>query len=230
MTGLGAVMANLGRMTSAEAAAGPGHLLVPLGATEQHGPHLPLDTDSQIASAWANAVAERSSGWIVSPLIPFGSSGEHQGFPGTLSVGVEVLRSLVVELVRSAAHDFDRVALLSGHGGNFVPVTEATKQLNAEGHDVRCLFPHWPDWADIDAHAGCTETSIMLHLNPDVVQATRIATGQTAPVNELMSVMRSEGIAAVSPSGVLGDPRMASAELGRQLFDDLVARTVNALG
>lgn len=223
-------MTDLGRMTSTEAAADAGcNLLVPLGATEQHGPHLPLDTDSQIANAWANAVAEQSTGWIVSPLVPFGSSGEHQGFPGTLSIGADVLRSLVVELVRSAAHDFDHIVFLSGHGGNFVPVTEAVEQLTTEGHHVQCLFPQWPDWTGIDAHAGCTETSIMLHLNPEVVQTPHIATGQTAPANELMPAMRSDGVVAVSRSGVLGDPTLASTELGRRLFEDLVGRTVNAL-
>lgn len=222
-------MKHLGPATTLEIDGNTSSLLVPLGATEQHGPHLPLNTDSLIAVAWAEAVANELPAMTVAPLLPFGSSGEHQTFAGTLSIGGEVLRQLVVELARSAAHDFERIVFLSGHGGNFVSVTAAVQQLSTEGHNAQCYFPYWPERDDIDAHAGCTETSIMLHLAPQSIRADLLVQGQTRPASELIEAMRSAGVASVSSSGVLGDPTIATPELGRELFTDLVARTVHAL-
>ncbi len=92
-------------------------LLVPLGATEQHGPHLTLDTDTVIAMAWADAAAARIPA-LVAPALPYGSSGEHQSFAGTLSIGAPVLELVLVELARSARDRFDRIVFVAGHAGN----------------------------------------------------------------------------------------------------------------
>jgi creatinine amidohydrolase len=206
---------------------------VPLGSTEQHGPHLPLDTDTRIAIAWARAVADAIPGALLAPAVPYGSAGEHQAFPGTLSIGQAALEQLVVELVRSAAGQVDATALLSGHGGNHEPVTRAVDQLRTEGHRVTAFFPSWDQarWpiGAVDAHAGRTETSLLLHLAPAAVRTDRLEQGATEPVDDLMDRMRAGGTAAVSPNGVLGDPRGASAAEGRLLLDDLAARTVTAL-
>lgn len=239
---------DLGNRTTTELAAGgagtgtgtgahgPSTLIVPLGATEQHGPHLPINTDTLIASAWADAVAARLSDAFVAPPLPYGSSGEHQAFAGTLSIGQDALRAVLIELVRSARYSFDRVVLLSGHAGNVAPVRDAADQLRREGHDVVELFPTWGPLTDrdgapipVDAHAGLTETSLMLHLKQDAVRLDRAVAGPTVPVSELLESMMAGGVAAVSPSGVLGDPRNASAELGERLLTDLVNRTVEHL-
>jgi len=100
------------------------HLLIPLGATEQHGPHLPLNTDTLIASGVADAVAAGRADVVVAPALPYGSSGEHSGFPGTLSLGQAALEAALVELVRSA-DAFRDVTLVSWHGGNAEPVGRA---------------------------------------------------------------------------------------------------------
>jgi creatinine amidohydrolase len=209
-----------------------GLLLVPLGATEQHGHHLPLATDTIIAEAWATAVAGRLDGSVVAPTLPFGSSGEHQGFPGTLSIGGPALRSVVVELVRSATSTFARVAFLSGHAGNDRDLRAAVEQLRGEGHHVVRFLPTWPGrhHGPVDAHAGRTETSLLLHLRPDLVRSDRAVGGDTRPLDQLLGLLRRDGVAAVSPTGVLGDPAGASADEGRRLFDDLVDRTVDGLG
>lgn len=211
-------------------------LIVPLGATEQHGPHLPLSTDTTIATAWANSVSARVPGSVVAPPLPYGSSGEHQSFPGTLSIGQDALQLVVVELVRSAANDFDRVVLLSGHAGNVDPLRAAAAQLRQEGHDVIDLYPTWGVVLDadgepmpIDAHAGLIEASLMLHLRPEVVHQDRAVAGTVEPVSSLLERMVTGGVAAVSPSGVLGDPRAADADKGRRLLSDLVNRTVTRL-
>ena len=208
-------------------------LLVPLGSTEQHGPHLPPDTDTRIARAWARRVAARIPGSVVAPALAYGSSGEHQGFPGTLSIGQEALELVVVELVRSAADQVDAVALLSGHAGNREPLARAVDRLRREGHDVTARIPTWEReaWPHgvIDAHAGRTETSLLLHLSPGVVRRHRLEPGETAPVEALMTRLRAGGLAAVTANGVLGDPRGASADEGRRLLADLVDRTVASL-
>lgn len=211
-------------------------LIVPLGATEQHGPHLPLNTDTTLAIAWAEAVTRLVPGSIIAPAIPYGSSGEHQMFSGTLSIGQEALRLVIVELVRSARHTFARVVLLSGHGGNFEPLDAAVAQLKAEGHDVVHFFPAWPPLTSddgtaipIDAHAGFTETSLMLHLRTDAVRLDLLAAGTTAPVSELMAEMSRHGVAAVSSSGVLGDPTEADADVGKRLLSSLAKRTAKRI-
>lgn len=214
-------MASLEHATSPAAGAlAQSVLVIPVGATEQHGPHLPLTTDTDIAAGLAAALAEAAHGLvIVGPAVAYGSSGEHQAFAGTLSVGAEATESLLVELGRSATCTWPRVLLLSTHGGNAVPVTRAVERLRAEARDVRAWSPRW----DGDAHAGHVETSVMLALAPDRVELDAAARGATQPLLELLPRMRARGVAAVSPNGVLGDPRDADAGAGRDLIDTATA-------
>jgi len=188
-------------------------LAIPLGATEQHGPHLPLSTDSDIALALAKAVS-RERPLIVAPTVAFGSSGEHAGFPGTLSIGAEAMVSLLVELVRSASPTFPRIILISAHGGNRRCVRQAEAQLREDGHDVRAFFPSWSG----DAHAGRVETSLMLALAPDWVHLERAAAGNTSPLPEILPRLVAHGVRAVSANGVLGDPHGATADEGHALL------------
>jgi len=202
-------------------------IVVPVGSTEQHGPHLPLSTDTDIAVALARGLAERRPGVMVAPALPYGASGEHAGFPGTLSIGQEALELLLVELCRSATRTAHRVLLLNAHGGNLAPLRRAVELLRNEGRDVRAWWPRWGG----DAHAGRTETSVQLALAPARVRSHLVAPGATAPLAELLPVLRERGVRAVSPDGVLGDPTGGTAEQGRLLLeaalDDLVA-TVRA--
>jgi len=157
-----AVPARLGDATWPEVEAAAGHgtttLLVPLGATEQHGPHLPLGTDSDIAGVIARVAGARLPGAVVAPTLPYGASGEHQDFAGTLSIGAEATELVLVELGRSASETFDRLLFLNAHGGNAAPLAAAVERLRDEGRDVRAWSPRFGG----DAHAGRTETSLML--------------------------------------------------------------------
>jgi len=201
---------------------GPLVLIVPLGATEQHGPHLPLETDTLIAVAVAEAVGAARDDVAVAPALPYGSSGEHAGFPGTLSLGQEALELALVELVRSADR-FDAVVLASWHGGNAEPLARAVARLRAEGRRVVAWDPR-PGAADL--HAGRTETSLVLALAPERVGPAR-PVGVVEPLEVLLPELRARGVRAVSPNGVLGDATGAGPEEGRAIFarlvDDLAA-------
>jgi creatinine amidohydrolase len=200
-------------------------LVVPLGATEQHGPHLPVSTDTDVAVALARRVAGRSD-VVVAPALPYGASGEHAGFAGTLSIGTAALQLLLVELGRSATATWRRVLLLSAHGGNTDAVRSAVAVLRGEGRDVRAWSPAWRG----DAHAGRTETSVQLALHPSRVLPGRAQAGATEPLADLLPRLRAGGVLAVSPNGVLGDPAGACAEEGDRLLADAVGQLCAWLG
>lgn len=198
-------------------------LLVPLGSTEQHGPHLPIGTDTFIAEAWCKGLASQGVGVLVAPALPYGSAGEHQNFPGTLSIGAEALHLVLIELARSAAHSFARVVFVSGHAGNLGPLRRAVRQLRDEGHDVAGLVPVLKG---SDAHAGRTETSLMLAINEDSVRLGSAEPGNSEPIADLLERLQSAGTRSVSPNGVLGDPAGASQAEGRALLNVLVSISV----
>ena len=200
-----------------------GVLLVPVGSLEQHGPHLPLDTDTRIAQAVTEGLAARlgEAGirtWV-GPALSYGSSGEHQSFAGTVSIGTDVLHDVVVELVRSARTWAERVVFVNGHGGNAQALTRAIGKLEQEGHDVAWLPCRTEG---VDLHAGRTETSLMLHLRPDSVRRERAVAGDTRPLAEILPAMIAGGVAAVSENGVLGDPTGASAAEGAALLAAMI--------
>jgi mycofactocin system creatininase family protein len=198
---------------------------VPLGSFEQHGPHLPLDTDSRIASAVAQAVVEVDETLILGPVVALGASGEHDGFPGTLSVGVVVVRDTIVELVRSADH-FAGVVLVNAHGGNRQPIAAAVELLESEGRRVLATSCRAQQ---ADAHAGFTETSLMLHLDPSAVHVDLIEPGDPRPWSEIASDLVASGVASVSSNGVLGDPTGATADAGAAIFDEMVRAVLDDL-
>ncbi|HET6809595.1 MAG TPA: mycofactocin biosynthesis peptidyl-dipeptidase MftE [Acidimicrobiales bacterium] len=217
-----------------DAGAGGWVLAVPLGATEQHGPHLPVGTDTLVAEAVAAGLGSRRPDVVVAPPLPFGASGEHAGFPGTLSLGRAGLETAVVELVRSA-DAFRGLVLVSGHGGNAEALDRAASLCTSEGRAVLTWGPPRAVTESVtgplpaDAHAGRVETSLLLHLAPDLVGAPAPGATTAAPLRELMPALRRSGVAGVSPTGVLGDPAGASAAEGRALLVALVDDLVGAV-
>lgn len=217
----------LGGTTSRQVSTLVPALLVPVGSTEQHGPHLPLDTDTRIAVAVAGAVTDHLTGdWLLAPAVSYGSSGEHQDFAGTVSIGTEALRLLLVEFGRSACQWASRVVFVNGHGGNVEALAAAVGLLREEGRDVA--------WTPCgvrggDAHAGRTETSVLLHISPEDVWLDARVPGNDAPLTELLPRMRRGGVAAVSPSGVLGDPMAATVAEGEDVLAEMVAGAARAI-
>lgn len=226
-------MTSLDELTStaaAQVAASGAVLVVAVGSTEQHGPHLPLGTDLFIArelvrrlSLRADVDADADAGPVVvrAPELGYGSSGEHQDFPGTVSIGRDAVHELLLEFGRSAAITFARILFVSTHGGNAEPVTAAVKRLRYEGRDVRAWAPPWGQLADRppDAHAGWLETSLMLAIAPELVDMSAAVPGTTTAASEVIEVMRVGGVRAVSASGVLGDPTGADRATGLRLLD-----------
>jgi len=208
-------------------------VLVPVGSIEQHGPHLPLDTDTAIATAVVAGAAQLLETYdggahsvVVAPPISYGSSGEHQHFAGTSSIGTEVLHAVLVELTRSMRTWARRVVFVNAHGGNVVALRGAVGQLVSEGHDVAWI----PCRTErLDLHAGRTETSLMLHLKPWDVRLDRAEAGNTGALEDLLPQMTAGGVQAVSANGVLGDPAGANATEGRALLNAMVHDVVEAV-
>ncbi|WP_424807912.1 mycofactocin biosynthesis peptidyl-dipeptidase MftE [Rhodococcus sp. 27YEA15] len=197
-------------------------VVVPVGSFEQHGPHLPMNTDTRIASAVAHALP----GVLIAPALEYGASGEHEGFPGTISIGAEVMEAVIVEFGRSAFHWAPRVLFVNGHGGNGPALAKAVALLRYEGRDAAwapCAVP------GADAHAGHTETSLLLHLEPECVNLDVAEMGNTSPIAELMPRLRAGGMAAVTENGILGDPLGATAHGGALIFGELVQRVSDGL-
>jgi mycofactocin system creatininase family protein len=210
--------------------------MIPVGSTEQHGPHLPLDTDTRVATAVASAAVARLAAapgcgdrrprWLVAPAIGYGDSGEHQSFPGTISIGTQALTMLLVEYGRSATCWAPRLLFVNGHGGNAAALHRAVGLLRREGRDVAwyaCTA------TGADAHAGHTETSISLYISPSDVRTDRWRAGNGEPLSYLLPSMRRGGVAAVSEIGVLGDPTTATAAEGERIFTEMVDRCVRGV-
>jgi mycofactocin system creatininase family protein len=215
---------DLGNTTSRQLQSTSTALVIPVGSTEQHGPHLPLDTDTRIATAVAHAVADRLADrdewhWMVAPAICYGASGEHEDFSGTVSIGTSALRLLLVEFGRSASRWASRLVFVNGHGGNVEALAGAADLLRYEGRDVG-----WCSCSaeNADAHAGHTETSVLLHISPRDVWLDECVPGNNAPLAALMPQLRRGGVAAVSEVGVLGDPTTATPDEGERIFAEMI--------
>jgi mycofactocin precursor peptide peptidase len=226
-----------------EVEGGPRRLLVvPVGSLEQHGPHLPLDTDTRIAVAVARRACAGQAGVALAPAFSVGASGEHADFPGTLSIGTDALTACLVELGRHASLHWPALLLVNGHGGNAAAVEAATERLRYEGRaalawhaglpegdahaalpegDAHAALPEGDAHAALpegDAHAGRFETSVMLALAPDQVRLGLAERGNTRPIGQILPALRERGVRAVSGNGVLGDPAGASAAEGERIL------------
>jgi creatinine amidohydrolase len=208
-------------------AAGCRTAVMPLGATEQHGPHLPFATDTWIADALAERFCQRVAEAIRLPALPIGCSSEHADFPGTLSLRPDTLIAVVRDTLASlAGHEFETVFIFSGHGGNFAALRAALPALEAAARPARViaftdldrLVAHWHQ-AGIAAgiaspaaghHAGEFETSILLGLHPEAVHREALGPGLVDVGSDPQAVFYPS-VRTHSASGVVGDPRSASA-------------------
>jgi creatinine amidohydrolase len=221
-----------------EIAAGRDTVVVALGATEQHGCHIPLATDALLGDEMARSVADRIDAFVA-PTVRIGCSAHHLDFPGTLSLEDETFHLIVRDLVRSLARGgFRRVVLLPTHGGNFAPLAAALENLGeVEGISVVALTDlgallriatqgeqeYGVPLGEGGLHAGEWETSMLLSVHPELVKMDRAEAGFTGELQEAIERMFRGGTKAVSDNGAIGDPAKASAEHGRGYWDTAVA-------
>lgn len=206
-------------------------LILPLGAWEQHGPHLPLDTDTIIINRVVSDVITdqvlSTIDVVVAPTIAITASDEHQGFAGTLSTGTQALKDSVVAICRSASWARG-ICIVNGHGGNTDALAAITSALQYEKitHSIWSL----PSYAGGDMHAGHTETSLLLHIAPEQVRDLTLQSG--APfTNNIVDAMREHGVQGISENGIIGDATTATASHGiavlnlytRSLLEHVVA-------
>ena len=203
-------------------------LVLPIGAHEQHGHHLPVDTDTRIATAIAQLaiVHCQSDDYVLAPSLPISASDEHHGFDGTLSAGTHATTNFLVAVCRSATW-CRGVVLVNGHGGNADTLIDVRHAL--ENENITHAIWSVTGAAITDTHAGHFETSIMLHLFPELVRLHSAKAGNTTPLDQLMPIMRQQGVRAVSQTGILGDPTTASAEQGLVLVEQNVSSLISRL-
>ena len=221
--------------TDVEAALGRGmrRAIVCAASTEQHGPHLPEATDALLGEAYAEGLARRLGDALVAPIVRPACSEHHMAFPGSLTIPETLLMDLLDAYLASLRrHGFERFVVMSSHGGNFPVLVEWERTRSPQDTVVLTDF-HVFD-AGFEAirrfgrtdtagpHAEVLETSMMLHLHPELVHMERAASGFTGE-STLEEVLR-RGMRSLTPNGVLGDPVGSTSEMGSAVLDAIVDR------
>ena len=208
--------------------AGDDLCLLPVGATEQHGRHLPVGTDTLIADAVCREASART-GVVLLPTLAVSSSQAHTTkWPGTLALPPRLLVATLVEIVRWVrAAGFARMLLVNAHVGNAAPLKVAVDEIRAAG-DLRVGLLHWyeltPEIAGlatddaVDWHAHRAETALMLHLHPALVRTDEIRDDP----DRTPGLVLAYTVAETSRDGVTGSPSLATAEDGALLFERVV--------
>ncbi len=232
----------------AEIDAGRDTVVMALGATEQHGPHMPLATDALIGDHLARAVADRLDAFLA-PTLRIGCSEHHVGYAGTISIAEASYLPMIADLVRSLLRGgFRRIILLPTHGGNFGPLAAAVSELDdsERAHvvaitDLGVLFEiaHIGErefgvpLGDGGIHAGEWETSLMLAIHPHLVDMEQAEPGFTGTTEEAVASMFAGGVASVSENGTIGDPAGSTSGHGERYWSaavSLVLEQIEAAG
>ncbi len=217
--------------------------LLPVGAVEQHGPHLPLDVDAFDAERLAREVARGCTEPrpLVLPLIPYGVSYHHEDFPGTLSVSNETLARLVHEVGMCAARQgVTKLVIVNGHGGNAPTLNFAAQMINRDAHIFTCVDSGETSDAEVyalaetvnDVHAGEIETSTTLALRPELVRMERAKAFVPRFSSRYLDFTGEDRVdwyahtSKISESGVFGDPTKASREKGEAIWALMIGRLV----
>ena len=218
--------------------------LLPVGALEQHGPHLPLDTDAFDADYLARRVAEACSDPkpLVLPLIPFGVSYHHADFTGTVGISNDTLAKMIYEIGMSVSRNgIRKLVIINGHGGNSPALNYAAQMINRDARIFVCVDTGETSDVDIDkiidtpndVHAGEIETSTGLAVRPQLVQMDRAKKHIPKFSSRYLNFTSKRGVLwyaytrKISSSGVMGDPTKASAAKGDRIWEIMIAHLVS---
>jgi creatinine amidohydrolase len=203
--------------------------VLPVGSFEQHGPYLPLATDTLVACAVAREIAAAYPGVHLLPPVTISCSHEHADWPGTVSISSVTLHSVVCDIAQSLRRSgVDALVVVNGHGGNYV-LGNVVQESSARGERM-ALFPAAEDWeaalqrAEVatslltDMHAGEIETSILLHAHPELIRPGYETSDFVADDRRHLLTL---GMSGYTDSGVIGRPSLGSAEKGRELLASL---------
>lgn len=222
-------------------------VVIPIGSVEDHGHHLPLDTDNFLIWSICEEAARRAGGeMLLMPLIPYGYETHHMDFPGTIDIRPEHLLNFMLDITRSVAHHgFERILIADGHGSN-MPILDLVARRTIVETKSLCGAFIWPSLAGSAirevrqsgrggmAHACELETSVYLHLDAPRVQMDKAKKEQGMPESEFVWMDLMEGSPVLvmdewtrfSKSGVSGDPTLATAEKGAKVFEAVVEALV----
>ncbi|WP_227380861.1 creatininase family protein [Haladaptatus halobius] len=208
-------------------------VVVAVGAVEQHGPHLPLIMDTLAGDELARRIAEELGDALAAPTIRPGCSGHHMEFPGTITVPAETLMDVIRSYCRSLdEHGFEHVVLVPTHGGNFAPVNtvapEIAREIDANVIAVADLHELMElqneglraggvEYEEPVIHAGAAETAVVLAVEEGLVRTDELEVGTEGEISTAR--LLSEGFAAITENGVLGDPREATQEAGEAILE-----------
>lgn len=227
-------------------AAGKRRVLVIVGAMEQHGPHLPIGTDTFLGHAMAERIARKLGDTLIAPVIPVGYSVGHMPMPGTVTLSEDTLIRVIVETCESLAHHgFEEIVLLSSHGGNFRAIRRLQDDLRARVAPTRLLAAtdvepwlernnrlaeqHGVDPVRAGAHAALNETSQMLAYRPELVKMERAVEGFMGDPSIRWRSKVPPPMDEMSPTGILGDARGSTAELGEIFLEAETTHIANQI-
>lgn len=211
-------------------------VIIMVGSIEQHGPHLPISTDTLIADELGQRIARKLGKALVAPAIRPGCSEHHMSLPGTISLRPGVLLEILRDYCRAfAQHGFKKIVLASSHGGNFDPLETFGPELAREFPQLRIIYygdlmGFMEVWRaevtrlDLEpqkagGHACLGETSQILRLRPEAVRADLIEPGFVGSHTGLVSKVLKDGIQAITANGIIGDPRGSRPEIGEALLE-----------
>lgn len=214
--------------------------VIPCGAVEQHGPHLPLFTDAEHGTRLGEEVARRLGNALVAPTIRVGCSAHHLAFPGTLSFRESTFRAVCQDYCTSLAHHgFQRICLLPSHGGNCRPLADMVPDLTEQVGptcrvvaftDLLGMIEVWKRVVDeegslgdrVGGHADIAESSVMLCLHPELVHEEAAAEGHPPDLSAaFIDRLLREGLRSITPNGILGDARGMSPQIGLRCIETM---------
>ncbi|WP_419658115.1 creatininase family protein [Desulfosarcina variabilis] len=218
--------------------------LLPVGAVEQHGPHLPLDTDAFDAEYLARQVAEGCSDPkpLVLPLIAYGVSYHHEAFKGTISINNDTLANLVYDVgISVAKNGIKKLVIINGHGGNAPSLNFAAQRINQDARIFVCVDTGETSDVDVDnlietpndVHAGEIETSTSLAIRPHLVRMDHLQMEVPTFTSRYLDFSSKRGVSwyahthKISSSGVMGDPTKASREKGQKMWAMMISHLVS---